>query len=128
MAQYCHYFECDFIIKKLVRVCRFPLLHNWVIFFSGIPWLHLPSLYPCLSPSQLKFLHCVYVDRPFDGQEGFQTHSIHRTVRQYWCNDKPLLTIIDKYDIPISQMNLIVLHIVGGVNQQNSIVTKCLCR
>ena len=36
-----------------------------------------------------------------------------------------LQAIVDKYGIPIT---LIVPSIVGDVNEQNSIVNKCLCR
>ena len=39
-------------------------------------------------------------------------------------NASTLLALIAKYDVPIKQMSFMVSNIVGGVNEQNSIVNN----
>ena len=65
-----------FYNSKTHSCLRFSLLDNWIIFF-----LELRSIYKyhiCACHHHL--LHCLYVDRPFDGQDGFQTVNIGTTV------------------------------------------------
>ena len=50
-------------------------------------YLHVPSPSTCLSPPPSN-LHCVNGDGPFDGQNGFWTHSAHQTVHPRWHYDK----------------------------------------